>query len=581
MVKIKNSMDLKNIAILVSAAINLCLGFFVFIKGKDKSANRIYGLLTLGVLYWSVGMVLYRFTSSAESSVFLCRVLYVAPIFIVGVFLYFSYIFPLERVGSKKRMLFISVPACVAMIYLVLFTDLTIRNILLKAEEEKIIIFGSLYLLYAAFISGFFFWAYVVLLIKWRKSEGITRVQVAFVFLGTFLASVLGMITNLLLPTLGIFYFNWLGQILSLVMSVFIAYAIVRHHLLNIKIIAIEIFAAIIPIVLLVDIAFSIDKIQTAWRIAIFLLVVFFSYLLIISILKELKSQEQLKAAKVRLEKALKAEKEANIQLGMLDQAKTEFLNLASHQLRTPVSVIKGISSMMKEDGFDKLPEDKKKRFAQGLLEKSEKLESIIDDILDASEMASADFKADKNKSEEIDVKEFVKEIVGDFEFKLTDRQINMKISLPENPLPVLRAQKVYLKEALENLVDNAIKYTPSMKADSEARDTREGGAEITFSVKEEGESIVFSVKDNGIGIPQEETKNLFKKFQRAANARQMYTDGSGLGLYIAKEIIEGHGGKISVQSREGEGTIFSASLPKEPKTEANIKKYILQNAAV
>ncbi|MBU2037313.1 HAMP domain-containing histidine kinase [Patescibacteria group bacterium] len=294
---------------------------------------------------------------------------------------------------------------------------------------------------------------------------------------------------------------------------------------------------------------------------------------------KVAKATAELQAGKSKVEKAYEVEKEAREELQKLNQAKTEFLNLASHQLRTPTSVIKGIASMIKEGSFDKFSKEKQATFIEGLYDKSLKLEDIINDILNASEMTSTKFKVTPEHAQWIDPEAFTKELASGFEPKLAERQVDLKVNIEKSPLPKILCQQEFLKDAIGNLIENAIKYTPSANADSYARNIREGKAEINVSVFQKDKDVVFQVQDNGIGIPKEEINSVFKKFQRGSNARDMYTDGSGLGLFIAKEIIEGHGGRVWAESELGRGSSFFASLPTNPPKDINIKATIIERA--
>lgn len=291
------------------------------------------------------------------------------------------------------------------------------------------------------------------------------------------------------------------------------------------------------------------------------------------------KATAEIQAGKEKVESALAVEKDAREELQMLNQTKTEFLNLASHQLRTPASVIKGIASMIKEGSFARFPKEKQATFLEGLYDKALKLEDIINDILNASEMTSAKFKVTSEHAQWVDPESFIKELVGGFEPKLAERQIDLKINIEKSPLPKILCQPEFLKDAIGNLIENAIKYTPSAKADSYTRKTREGKAEINVFVFQKDKDVVFQIQDNGIGVPKEEISDIFKKFQRGSNARDMYTDGSGLGLFIVKEIIEGHGGRVWAESESGKGSSFFASLPTNPPKDINIKATIIERA--
>ncbi len=269
--------------------------------------------------------------------------------------------------------------------------------------------------------------------------------------------------------------------------------------------------------------------------------------------------------------------REAYEELKKLDKAKTEFISMASHQLRTPVSIMKGIASMLIEGDLEKLPEQKKNNLIQGLWRKSCKLEEVIDDILNATEMTSTTYRVQQEKAEKINVEEIIRKIIDDFQSIIKEKNIDLVLKKPSMAIPRIYGQKDYLQEALSNLIDNAIKYTPSLqqRKDMENIKIKKGKIEVSLAGKED--KIIVSIKDNGIGIPQKELPKLFQRFSRANNARDMYTDGSGLGLFIVKEIVEGHNGKAWVESKLGEGATFFVSLPLNLFKVIDVKKHIIE----
>lgn len=176
-----------------------------------------------------------------------------------------------------------------------------------------------------------------------------------------------------------------------------------------------------------------------------------------------------------------------------------------------------------------------------------------------------------------------LKEVIKDFEIEVKERNIDLSLSLGQN-VPMIKGQKRYLEEAFINLINNAIKYTPSSKKTSDIRGERvsKSRAKIIVSVLKDlnnPKNILVKIKDNGIGIPDAEKQKLFNRFSRAQNACEMYTDGTGLGLFIVKEIVEGHGGSIWYESEINKGTTFFVSLPIRPENNINISSYIAKNA--
>ncbi|MCX6744171.1 MAG: HAMP domain-containing sensor histidine kinase [Candidatus Parcubacteria bacterium] len=237
---------------------------------------------------------------------------------------------------------------------------------------------------------------------------------------------------------------------------------------------------------------------------------------------------------------------EKNTRLERLLKVKSEFLDIASHQLRTPVSVICGILDMFKSGAMDSLPKDKQMKFIENAFLKGRKLNAVIDDILDASDLDEKELDL-KNSLKDLDFSSLVKNIVNYSKMEAEGKRIIINTDISDNI--IVKGDKKYLEQAISNIIDNAIKYTP-------------GGKNIEIKLEKVGNKAILAVKDEGIGIPKKEQASLFKKFSRATNAKEMHTDGSGLGLFIVKNIIGAHPeGKIWFESEESKGTTFYIQL--------------------
>ncbi len=284
---------------------------------------------------------------------------------------------------------------------------------------------------------------------------------------------------------------------------------------------------------------------------------------------------------KKEVEIATKELRSANDELKKLDQAKTDFLNIASHQLRTPISVIKGVASMFAEGDMDNLPPEKKQDFYQAIIVKSEKLEMIVHDIMNATSLTAKKYSVMDKEAEIIDLRELIENILIDFKLEIEKRQLIVELLPEKEGIPKIRGQKEYLREAFINLLSNAIKYTPSSGMTSDIRSKRDESGVIKISLEKDPKNennVLVKIKDNGIGIPANDLPRLFKKFSRAENAKNMYTDGTGIGLFVVKEVVDGHNGKVWVESELGKGSIFFVSLPIYSKEKVDVKKYILTN---
>ncbi|TAJ96303.1 MAG: hypothetical protein EPO39_20305 [Candidatus Manganitrophaceae bacterium] len=228
-------MDIQNNLSFLAGITNLSLGFLVWARGRKNTLNALYSFVALSVASWCFAVVPFRSALDPADSLLWCKILYVSPIAIVTSFLFFNFTF-LSQERASRLAHFLPLFPALGILTLTLWPGMVIQEVLF-ASGEKQIVFGPAYPIYFIFIIAYFCWSFIILSKQYFNSSGISRMQIRYVFFGTFISANLGMITNLILPTLGIFSFNWLGQILTIIMSSFIAYAIVRYRLMDIKII--------------------------------------------------------------------------------------------------------------------------------------------------------------------------------------------------------------------------------------------------------------------------------------------------------------------------------------------------------
>jgi len=349
-----------------------------------------------------------------------------------------------------------------------------------------------------------------------------------------------GVITNLILPTIGIFVVNWLGQVFTITMVAFITYAILKHHLFNIKIVATEIFVGLINIVLLIDALLSpkIPSTEFFLKIVVFLLMVFFSIMLIRSVLKEEKH-------KVELEKIAKELRAANVELRQLDKTKSEFISIASHQLLTPLTPIKGYSAMLLSGDYGDIPK-KQRDVLQMIYGSSKRLVGLVSNLLDISriERGTVEYNFVPTPIDKI-----VHGVVDELTPIAKKKKLKIIYNVSEEKIPSIFADGDKIREVMLNLVDNAIKYT--LKGD------------IKVDLKLDDGFVLISVKDKGIGMNASDMPKLFKKFSRSEAVKSIYVSGSGLGLYVAGKHVEAHHGQIWAESPGREmGSTFFVRLP-------------------
>ncbi|MBT4349509.1 GAF domain-containing protein [bacterium] len=245
------------------------------------------------------------------------------------------------------------------------------------------------------------------------------------------------------------------------------------------------------------------------------------------------------------LQKVNKDLHEANTHLKVLDKAKSEFLSIASHQLRTPISAIKGYLSMMIDGDFGKIPNNISKLISD-LFESASRLARTINVFLNVSRIEAGRLKLDKHA---VQIDTMVTSVITELQNAAINKGIKLSYIKSKQEVPLIYADNDKLREVVLNLIDNAIKYTPK------------GSIEVFLEFNEQ--VLTFISRDTGIGIHTEEARTLFRKFVRGDGVAQIHTGGSGLGLFIAQKIVKEHDGRIWVESEgKGKGSVFKFEVP-------------------
>jgi len=229
----------------------------------------------------------------------------------------------------------------------------------------------------------------------------------------------------------------------------------------------------------------------------------------------------------------------------MIEKMKTEFVSIAAHQLRTPLSAIKWSLKMLLEGDLGTISKEQRE-FIEKTYKANERMIALINDLLNVSRIEEGKFLYRPVLS---DIEAITQSVINFYKEEIEKKKIKFNFRKPKKKIPRVKVDVEKIKLAIQNLLENAIRYTPI-------------GGRITISLKTNKKTVKFQIKDTGIGIPKKQQERIFTKFFRGANAIRMETEGSGLGLFITKNIIEAHGGKIWFESEEGKGTTFFFTLP-------------------
>ncbi|MFY9493464.1 MAG: ATP-binding protein [Minisyncoccia bacterium] len=533
-------MELFAISGLINGIASLSFALLIIYKNWRDAINRVFSLLMLAVGIWSVGYWQWLSSVSHDPALFWIRILSVGST-LVPVFYLHWILLLLER--KNIRRLLISTYILLSLILSLTFSNLFIKDVIPKSffpfwPEPGLIYHFYLFVVYFVLVT-YAFW----LLVKtYRISNQDKKGQIFYVILGS-IAGFGGALTNFFLwydisiPPFGNFFVS--------AFPVFFGYAMLKHKLFNSKVVATELLTFSIWIFLLIRTSTSITVQDFVINGGVFILTVFAGVFLIRSVIREVEQREKLESLTTQLESA-------NTELKRVDAAKSEFVSIVSHQLRTPLTAVKGYISMMIEGTYGKLQEVQSATL-QKVFQSAEHLITLVNDLLNMNRIEEGriiyEFKA-------VDLAQMVDDAVFEFKNMAGDKKLNLTWIKPHG-LPLAWADADKIRQVVVNFIDNAIKYTAA------------GGVNVLLKL--ENDYLVYQVSDTGVGMGPEEKARLFKKFERGEGGRLMYTGGTGLGLYVAKMMTEAHHGEISgVSEGKDKGSTFGIKIPTEEFAKKN-----------
>ncbi len=331
------------------------------------------------------------------------------------------------------------------------------------------------------------------------------------------------------------------------IFAAFLAYSIVQYRTFNIKVIAAQALVISLATIIGSQFFFIKENLSLILNLISFLLIVIFGYFLIKSVRQEVEAKEKIQTLANRIQQVNSELATANTKLKNLNQQKTEFISFATHQLRSPLTAMKGYTSLILEGDLGKVSEPVKDTVST-IYTSIKTMISIVEDYLNVSRLELGTMKYDLGAT---DVKDLLKEVVREQKSNIDAKDLKLELSIDENHQYRAKIDPDKFKQVLMNTIDNSIKYTPS------------GSISISLAKNPATDSIRFKISDTGVGILPDVIPKLFQKFSRAPKASEANIHGTGLGLYIAKEIVIAHGGKIWAESEgEGKGSRFYIELP-------------------
>ncbi|MEK7662473.1 MAG: ATP-binding protein [Patescibacteria group bacterium] len=526
-------MGLFQISSIIIFFASLGFGLFVYRNDPGSKLNRSWLYFSVSVGIW--GLSLYGVTSAQNPSSALSwqYVLDGSALFIPVFYLYF-----ISAMLSFKNRWVKIFPFIIALILSVLSltpffkTGMVMRFGFFWVEP------GPLYFLFPTFFILCVLYSVFLLIREYvkQKGNGIIRSQIKY----QTIAGIIGFsggITNFLPQIFNIYPFG--NYFISLYIF-FVSYSILRYKLFNVKTVAAELFAGGVVILFLFNLLGSVTPEEWLINLLLFVLVLSFSILIVRGVFKEIANRE-------RIQKLAKDLEKANDRLRELDQQKSEFVSIASHQLRSPLTAIKGYSSMLLEGSFGSVPE-KARGAVNRVLKSSEHLVTLVEDLLNISRIEQGRMEYTFTAT---DLGKMAKDIMEALMPNAEKNKLKLSFTTDESGPYTVVADQEKLRQVVLNLIDNSIKYTPK------------GFVKVHVGRDAGRKTIVLSVADSGVGVTPELKDRLFEKFSRGDEKTKLHVNGTGLGLYVAREMLKAHKGNVWVESPgEGKGSTFFIELP-------------------
>lgn len=512
-------MEILEIPIFIGLLGNFLLGILVLAKNRRGHINRAFFIFALLTTFW----ILPNFLAG----------IFPSPIWVkmgygIGVLVPLSaleWIASICEVEIKKLIKYFLIFIGLLLSFLAWVSNFIIGNITrvyLGGFEGKI---GSLFNLYWLYITAILVFIIYILSSQYTKSKGVKKLQITYILLGAGIYIFIVVMVDFILPLFGIKTFIPLDSPSSLFFVFFTALAITRYHLFGIEVILTELMVGVIGILLIVQI-FMAPALW--WKIVngiIFALFCISGWLLIRYTFREIKRREELEK---------------------ISRAKSEFISITSHQLRTPLTAIKGYISMILEGTYGEVSE-RIKKVLENVFKANERMIKLTNAFLDVSKIELGTLELKKEPSQ---IENLISEVISEIEIEAKSKNLYLEFEKPKVPLPKILIDREKIKEVLSNLIDNAVKYTPK------------GGVKIQCKMAN-SRAIIVEVRDTGAGMTKEEISRLFESFSRGSAGQRFWTEGAGLGLYVAKKIVELHKGKIWAESAgKGKGSTFFVELP-------------------
>jgi len=548
---IYSNIDLFSVGIAVAGTVTL--GVTVFSNAQTSITNRAFLYFSLITGIWGIANYFSYRVFDPSFGLWLIRFALFLAVW-QAFFLHRLFtVFPNEEYSFSKLYRYLLIPLTI-IISLITLTDFSLSHVTAQGDGGQIlkIANGPGMALFGLLAIGLVISGLSVLSKKTRSAEPENKKPYRIILAGAITMFALIITFNFIFPSvLSITSMRVFGAVFILPFVITAFFAIYRHNLMNIKAVTTAFLTALLALVTFSEIIFAETLEQELFRSVIFCLVLIFGVLLIRGIQKEVRQREEINKLAKRLVATNTELTRVNDQLRIMDQRKSEFVSIASHQLRSPVTAIKGYASMIIEESFGEISAPVK-----GAVEKiffsSQNLVEMINDFLNVSKIEQGTMTYSYSN---VELGKLVQDVLGDLRAAAGQKQLALDGHIPNGQIFTVHVDENKVRQIVTNLLDNAIKYTPN------------GRVDVYLERIAPRNIIQLRITDTGIGLSQDDLHHLFGKFTRGSEGSKVNAGGSGLGLYVAKKMLEEQKGNIWVDSPgPGKGSTFIIELPEEGK---------------
>jgi len=528
-----------------TAIISVFIGLFVILKNKRSLQSIILLSIALSFSFWvTQSLAIWEYGYNSVTTMFSWALISISEVLFFIFSLYLVYVYVDKKDISFAQKLILGVLFLPIVLFAPTKYNLPNFNIAVCEASEN-----SWYVNYTFFLEILVsVWIIIVAIHRYVKADINLRKQIRLLVVGIILFLLSFFTSSYIATQFDNFKLEQYGLFGMVVFMGFLAYLIVKFRAFNIKLLAAQALVAGLLIGIGSQFFFIQNPTNRILNAVTFCLALGFGYMLVHSVKLEVQRKEELENLSTQLAAA-------NDKLHILDKAKSEFISIASHQLRTPLTSIKGFGLLLLEGTYGQVS-DAQKNALEKIYISNERLIHLVEDLLNISRIEAGRMEFD---FQEAQIEDLVNEAVTTLELSAKQKNLYLHWQKPAVALPKLKIDITKIKEVISNMVDNAIKYT--QKGGVTVR--VESGNFFDHGEKERKSVVRVIVSDTGIGMGKEELESIFNKFERGKQVSHYHTDGTGLGMYVGKKMVEAHKGRIWAESEgKNKGSRFILELP-------------------